>query len=332
MALDEHPPSRSRSPSLATRVMATNAAVLLIAGLALVLTPATVSNPISLEEVVELVGGLVLLVLVNLFLLRRAFAPLKRLSRFMGEVDHLRPGRRVPVYGDDIEILRLTEAFNDMLERLEDERRASFQRSVEAQENERRVVARELHDDVGQSLTALKLLLAHATRTPPPEHHQVLVEATTITESTIEDVREIARRLRPEALDELGLRSALATLAQRNARHGRLRIGWRLDPDLPELGREAELVVYRVAQESLTNIHRHAHATHVSIRLGARDGAVELSICDDGRGLRDVGEGHGIKGMKERALSVGGWLEVHDQAGNGTEVRLSVPTLAEARA
>jgi two-component system sensor histidine kinase UhpB len=312
--------------------MAMNAAVLLAAGLALVFTPATVSSPISLQEVVELVAGLVLLVLANLFLLRRAFAPLQRLTRFMGQVDHLNPGLRVPVYGGDAEIVRLTEAFNDMLERLEHERRSSFQRSVDAQENERRVVARELHDEVGQSLTALKLLLAHARRTPPSECGHALAEATTITEATIEDVREIARRLRPEALDELGLRSAVATLAQRNARHGGLQIGWRLDPDLPELGHDAELVVYRVVQESLTNIHRHAQATQASIRLGTNDGRVELSISDDGRGLRDAAEGHGIKGMKERALSVGGWLRVQERTGRGTEVRLTVPAGREPRA
>ncbi len=310
--------------------MAMNAAILLIAGLALVLTPATVSNPISLEEVVELVAGLVVLVLANLFLLRRAFAPLRRLTRFMGQVDHLRPGLRVPVYGGDAEILRLTEAFNDMLERLESERRSSFQRSVEAQESERRVVARELHDEIGQSLTALKLLLAQARRNPRSDCG-VLAEATTITEAAIEDVREITHRLRPEALDELGLRNALATLAQRNARHGQLQIGWRLDPDLPEIELDAELVVYRVAQESLTNIHRHAQATQASIRLGANDGAVELFISDDGRGLRNASEGHGIKGMKERALSVGGWLELRDRRGRGTEVRLTVPGGRERR-
>jgi two-component system sensor histidine kinase UhpB len=305
--------------------MGLNAAVLLIAGLALVLTPATVSDPVSLEEVVELVAGLVVLVVANLFLLRRAFAPLQRLTSFMGRIDHLSAGLRVPVYGRDAEIARLTEAFNEMLDRLESERRSSFQRSADAQENERRLVARELHDEVGQSLTALKLLLAQAARTPPRERHDSLDEATRITEQTIEDVREIARRLRPEALDELGLRSALATLAQRNARHGDLQIVWRLDRELPALGRDLELAVYRVAQESLTNILRHAEASNVSIRLTGDETAVELRVSDDGRGLRGAAAGNGIKGMKERALGVGGRLEVRDRAGGGTEVRLAVP-------
>lgn len=312
-------------PSLLTRVMALNAAILLIAGLALVLTPATVSDPVSLEEVVELVAGLVMLVLANLFLLRRAFAPLQRLTSSMGQIDHLSTGLRVPVYGADAEIVRLTEAFNEMLDRLESERQSSFQRSTEAQENERRLVARELHDEVGQALTALKLLLAQAARTRPHDSNAPLAEATQTTEQTIEDVRDIARRLRPEALDEFGLRSALATLAQRNARHGNLQIVWRLDRELQPLGEDAELVVYRVAQESLTNILRHADASQVCIRLIGNHTDVELVISDDGRGLRAGAAGNGIKGMKERALSVGGRLDVRDAANGGTEVRLRVP-------
>jgi len=302
-----------------------NAAVLLIAGLALVLTPATVSDPVSLEEVVELVAGLVVLVVANLFLLRRAFAPLQRLTSFMGRIDHLSAGLRVPVYGGDAEIVRLTEAFNAMLDRLESERRGSFQRSADAQENERRLVARELHDEVGQSLTALKLLLAQATRAPAPDRTDALEEASRITEHTIGEVRDIVRRLRPEALDELGLRSALATLAQRNARHGDLQIVWRLDRELPRLGHDVELVVYRVAQESLTNILRHSEASQVCIRLIGRPTNVELVISDNGRGLRGAAAGNGIKGMKERALGVGGRLAVGDRANSGTEVRLALP-------
>jgi two-component system, NarL family, sensor histidine kinase UhpB len=303
-----------------------NAAVLLLAGLALVLTPATVSDPVSLEEVVELVAGLVVLVLANLFLLRRAFGPLQRLTRSMGQIDHLSVGLRVPVYGGTAEIVRLTEAFNDMLDRLESERQSSFQRSADAQENERRLVARELHDEVGQSLTALKLLLAQATRAPVPDKTDALEEATQITEETIENVRDIARRLRPEALDELGLRSALATLAQRNARLGDARIVWRLDRELPRLERDVELVVYRVAQESLTNILRHAEAAQVWIRLIAHRTYLELVISDNGRGLRGAQAGNGIKGMKERALGVGGRVDVSNGAHRGTEVRLTVPT------
>src|SRR5688572_32206608 len=122
--------------------MLVNVCVLLAAGGALIFTPATVSNPVALGEVVELVAGVAVLVVANLFLLRRAFAPLQRLTEVMARVDHLRPGLRIPVCGGGVEIERLTRTFNEMLDRLEGERRSGWQRTAEAQENERTAVAR----------------------------------------------------------------------------------------------------------------------------------------------------------------------------------------------
>ena len=203
-ALETDPESTWRAASsLLTRVTIVNVAVLVAACVALIVTPATVSDPVALEELVFLVGGVAALVVANLFLLRRAFAPLRRLTDMMGRVDHLRPGLRIPEYGGGEEIVELTRAFNDMLDRLEAERRSGWQRAADAQESERRSVARELHDEVGQSLTALKLLLARARRSGG-DKDEALEEAAIIAEQTLGDVREIARRLRPEALDELG--------------------------------------------------------------------------------------------------------------------------------
>jgi two-component system sensor histidine kinase UhpB len=320
--------SRSRTArrpaSLLARVTIVNAAVLVAAGAALIFTPATVSHPVALEELVLLVGGVATLVLANLFLLRRAFAPLRRLTEMMGRVDHLRPGLRIPEYGGGEEIINLTHAFNEMLDRLEAERRSGWQRAADAQESERRAVARELHDEVGQSLTALKLLVARANRTAGGERDGALAEASTIAEQTLSDVREIARRLRPEALDELGLRNALAALAKRVSQHGGIRVESRLDPELPQLDTNAELVVYRVAQESLTNVLRHSGASRAVMALAAQDGDVVLVVSDDGRGLEDAAPGNGIKGMKERALGLGGQVEVTASSLGGAEVRLRV--------
>jgi two-component system sensor histidine kinase UhpB len=312
--------------SLLARVMLVNVAVLLAAGAALIFTPATVSDPVALEELIFLVGGVVTLVIANLFLLRRAFSPLQRLTETMGRVDHLRPGLRIPAYGGGEEIANLTRAFNDMLDRLEAERRSGWQRAAEAQEAERRVVASELHDEVGQSLTALKLLLARAGRGTPDEGAEALSEASQIAEQTLGEVREIARRLRPEALDELGLRNALAALAKRVSSHGEIRIESKFEAEIPELDRAAELVVYRVAQESLTNVLRHADASMALVTLGQRGGEVELVVSDDGRGLDGARAGNGIKGMKERALGLGGQLEVTNSPLGGTSVRLRIPT------
>jgi two-component system sensor histidine kinase UhpB len=302
--------------------MLVNAAVLLAAGAALIFTPATVSDPVALEEVIFLVGGVAALVVANLFLLRRAFAPLHRLTETMGRVDHLRPGLRIPAYGGGEEIVNLTRAFNDMLDRLEAERRSGWQRAAEAQENERRSVARELHDEVGQSLTAMKLMLTRADRGDERDRAAALAEAREITESTLSEVREIARRLRPEALDELGLRNALAALSKRVSRHGGIPVESKLDQALPPLDRTTELVIYRVAQESLTNVLRHARASRAVVALAARDGEIELVVADDGHGINGSRPGGGIKGMKERALGLGGHVEVGASPLGGTEVRL----------
>jgi two-component system sensor histidine kinase UhpB len=306
--------------------MLVNVSVLLVAGGALILTPATVSDPVALEEVVELVAGVAALVVANLFLLRRAFAPLHRLTEVMARVDHLRPGLRIPAYGGGDEIVDLTRAFNEMLDRLEAERRSGWQRAAEAQEGERTAVARELHDEVGQSLTALKLLLARAVRGPGPGREEALYEADQLAEQTIGNVREIARRLRPEALDELGLHNALAALARRNSLHAGIPIQWRLESRVPKLDHDAELAIYRIAQESLTNVLRHADASTARIELRSRNGRVELVVLDDGGGLRGARAGNGIKGMKERALSLGGHVEVRDRPSGGAEVRLTLPT------
>lgn len=305
--------------------MVVNVSVLLAAGGALIFTPATVSHPVALEEVVVLMAGVAMLVVANLFLLRRAFAPLRRLTDVMARVEHLRPGLRIPVYGGGEEIVSMTRAFNEMLDRLEAERRSGWQRAADAQESERTAVARELHDEVGQSLTALKLLLARVTRRAGADPDESLREASQITDQTISDVREIARRLRPEALDELGLQNALAALARRNSVHADLPIDWRFESALPELDHDAELAVYRITQESLTNVLRHADASRASVELRGYDGQVELKVADDGGGLRRAPAGNGIKGMKERALSLGGQLEVVDRPSGGTEVRLMIP-------
>jgi two-component system, NarL family, sensor histidine kinase UhpB len=143
----------------------------------------------------------------------------------------------------------------------------------------------------------------------------------------VEEVREIARGLRPEALDEFGLRPALVSLASGFAERAGLRVRRRLDVELPPLGHEAELVIYRVAQESLTNVVRHAGANAVELALERRDGAVLLRVRDDGHGFDTTSAtpGGGMRGMSERAMLVGARLIIEPVAPHGTEVRLEVP-------
>jgi two-component system sensor histidine kinase UhpB len=312
--------------SLARRVVLLNSVVLLIACLALALGPATVSTPVHPRELVVLLVGVIATMGANLVLVRRAFAPLERLTGLMHTVDPLAPGSRLHTGHAAKEVRELAEAFNDMLERLENERRDSARRAVRAQEAERRRLARELHDELGQSLTGVLLQIDQAIRSPEAAD---LEEAREGARRSLDDVRRIARNLRPDTLVELGLPSALNALATRFTRQSGVVVDRHLDHDLPTLGEDVEVVVYRVAQEALTNVARHADAQYVTLELCHADGAVTLTVEDDGCGVpRYLGhEARGITGMRERALLVHGRLRIAPAPTRGTRVRLEIPVL-----
>jgi two-component system sensor histidine kinase UhpB len=313
--------------SLFWRVFAINATVLVAAVAVLALSPATVSSDIQAGEVAVLGVGVALVLAVNLLALRRVFGPLEQLTALMRRVDPLAPGRRIVVERQAAEVAELSHAFNDMLDRLERERRDSGRRALDAQEDERRRMARELHDEIGQTLTGVVLQLETLQRRAPEELRAELRSLEATTRAGIEEVRELVRRLRPEALDDFGLRSALVTLGSDLSEHSGLRVAPRLDGDLPTLSPEDELVVYRVAQESLVNVVRHARASRADLILRAEDGAVVLRVRDDGRGIDADGlrSGAGVRGMRERALLVGGALEIAAVRPHGTEVQLRLP-------
>jgi two-component system, NarL family, sensor histidine kinase UhpB len=304
------------------RVFGMNAAVLLLAAAVLVVSPATISFPVAVTEAIVLAIGLAAMLALNFALLRRALLPLAELRELMLGADPLRPGGRAPVEDAAPELRALTASFNEMVERLETERRESSGRALAAQEGERLRIAQELHDEVGQKLTAVILRLDGLAGTDPAVAH-----AREGVRETLEDVRLIARRLRPEALDELGLVSALAALTNSLERAGTMRIVRRIEKPLPPLHRDAELVVYRVAQEALTNAARHGGCGEARLELRGRPDAVQLEIADSGAGFdrAEVAEGAGIRGMRERALLVRATLEVDSAAGTGTTVRLLVP-------
>ena len=245
----------------------------------------------------------------------------------MGQVDPLLPGPRVPVDGLDAEIADVMLAFNQMVDRLELERRESTVRALAAQESERRRIAHDLHDEIGQSLTALLLLLQGIRKQAPARVHQAVDEASAAARSALEDVHRIVQRLRPDALAELGLVSALATLANRLASQSDLQVVQDVEPELPRLAPDTELVIYRVAQESLTNVVRHAEASTVELSLKCAPNTVTLRVSDDGRGMNGSrpAQGNGIRGMHERALFVNGELKFGVAEEGGVEVRLDIP-------
>jgi two-component system, NarL family, sensor histidine kinase UhpB len=309
---------------LAWRVVLLNSVVMLAACLALALGPATVSSPVRAGELVVLLLGVVATMAANVLLVRRAFAPLQRLTSLMHRVDPLAPGARLQAGGVTKEVHELADAFNGMLERLENERRESAQRAVRAQEAERRRLARELHDELGQSLTGVLLQIDQAIRTPQAAE---LEDAREGARRSLDDIRRIARDLRPDPLVALGLQSALNALATRLTRQTGVVVDRRLDPDVRGLSDDAEVVLYRVAQEALTNVARHANAKRVTFELSRDEATVTLTIDDDGRGVPPhVGnEARGITGMRERALLVHGRLRVGRSPTRGTRVRLEIP-------
>lgn len=191
-------------------------------------------------------------------------------------------------------------------------------------------MARDLHDEVNQALTGLLLRLEAARAKAPPELRRELGETKTLANRAMEELLALARSLRPTALDDLGLRAALAGLVDEVDRGGRIRASFSSDGDLGLLPSDVQLVVYRVAQEALSNAVRHSGAGSVSVQLNrARGGGdrIELTVRDDGGGFSfdEAARGLGLAGMRERALLVGGEVRVESRPELGTRVRLSVP-------
>jgi two-component system sensor histidine kinase UhpB len=308
------------------RVFALNAAILIVATLAVAITPATVSFPVEVTEAIVLTAGLIATIVVNALVLRTVFAPLERLTRTMRDVDLHGPRERLAVSGAQ-EMRELVFVFNEMLDRLEEERRESGRRALAAQEGERRRVAQELHDEVGQALTGVLLRLESLARRAPEDLRAEVRAAQEATRETIDRVGLVVRQLRPEALTDLGLARALIDLASRVEDESGLTVRRRIAGDLDDLGEEAELVIYRIAQESLTNAVRHAHATEIQLSLERRDDrGFTLRVRDNGRGMPATFQPrHGIIGMRERAMLIGATLRVASQPEGGLEVTLTAP-------
>jgi two-component system sensor histidine kinase UhpB len=297
----------SRLPLL-WRVFAVNASLLLAATLVFALS----RGPVT--ETVDILLGLAIMLAANLVLLRRTLSPVRRLVERMRTVDLLLPGQRLAADGGT-ELNEVVRAFNEMLERLEAERRESSRRALAAQESERLRVSRHLHDEVGQVLTGVLLRLDDD-------------ETKEAVRRSLDEVRRIAHELRPELLEHLGLVSALTEQARTFGRQTGISVETHFAKNLPPLSPESELAIYRVTQESFTNIARHAGADRVTLLLEAGNGSVVLRVIDNGRGLPESppsGANGGLSGMRERAMLIGGALAIKPGSDGGLEVRLEAP-------
>jgi two-component system sensor histidine kinase UhpB len=313
-------------------VFLVNGSVLVVALLLLTLTPIEIDAPIKAEQFALLLAGFVVLVALNLLLLWRVLAPLVQLTGLMKTVDPDRPGRRLAgLHPRSAEGQALMTAFNAMLDRLESARREAARTALAAQEAERLRVARELHDEIGQTLTAVTIMAERAAEGDPGHASAALHRVADAVRDSLDEVRRIARELRPEALDDLGLVNALIALSNRIGAQDGPVVRRELQGKLPTLSPDVELVIYRIAQESLTNALRHSVARSVTVSLVADAEMLTLRVVDDGKGMPvDLPSGTaGIAGMRERALLVGGRLAIETRPNQGTEVRLSIPVRQE---
>ncbi len=272
--------------------------------------------------------AIVLTLCVNLWMLQKRFGPLERLVERVEAIDPAVPSTFE--LGEDPveEIDRLAVSFRRLLQRVDEERRRSGKLVLRAQEEERRRLARDLHDEVNQALTAILLRLEALGQDIQPAQAPEVSELKQLTGQAMDQLLRLARQLRPTALDDHGLAAAIDEQVQGFGERTGADVDLRVSGEPSELDEETQTVVYRVAQEALANAARHSHAGRVSVELTASETGAELHVRDDGDGFDPLaihGRGLGLSGMAERARLAGGALDLRSSPGGGTELTLRVP-------
>jgi len=326
-----------RRSTLLTQVLAVNAALVGVTALiAAIVARDRLADVASGDGLLVLGLTVASAILLNSMLLRARLTPVARLVEAMRHVDLARPGMRVrtPLRAAR-ELHDLTDAFNRMLTRLEDERREAGRAVLRAQEQERGRIAQDLHDEVNQALTAILLRLSATIGDAPLGLRSELHETQELVTQAMDELLALARQLRPTALDDHGLIAALASQVSDFGQRTGTQVRFHHHGELPSLTDEEQLVIFRVTQESLSNITKHANARGVDVELSFV-GRTLLRVRDDGHGfdeaparrvngrIRGRPGGLGLSGMRERALLVGGRLEVFTAPGEGTTIELTM--------
>jgi two-component system sensor histidine kinase UhpB len=318
--------------SLAGQVVAVNV-LLVVATLFAATAAANLNLDLHDQRLTFLLLALTILLvlLINMMMLRRRFLPLERLIARVEAIDPATSGDlTLPSDPQEAEeIGRLAASFRRMLGRIDDERRRSGRLVLRAQEEERRRLARDLHDEVNQALTAILLRLEALSQAAPPELSSELSELKRLVNQAMSELLQLARQLRPTALDDHGLLPAMASQVRRFEAQTGIKAELNASGADTQLPPDEEIAVYRIAQEALANVARHADAREVSVGFRAGDDGVELTVRDDGRGFSTLeprdGGGLGLGGMAERARLVGGELTIESRPGGGTKLCLRVP-------
>jgi two-component system, NarL family, sensor histidine kinase UhpB len=274
--------------------------------------------------------AIILVLCVNMLMLRRRFSPLEELIERIESADPANPGGFRPLgepqSSDEVE--RLTAAFRRLLDRIVAEQRRSGRLALRAQEEERKRLARDLHDEVNQALTAILLRLEALSQDAPHGLAEEINELKRLVNQAMDELLQLARQLRPSALDDHGLVPAIEGQVRRFGEQTGIKIGLRTT-GVPgeQLEPDHEIVVYRVAQEALSNVAQHAEAEHVDVDLDTNGSGVRLRVRDDGRGFVPGGpsDGLGLNGMSERARLIGGNVRIDSSPGLGTTVKLEIP-------
>jgi two-component system sensor histidine kinase UhpB len=327
-----------RTRTLLTQVLAVNSLLVgATAVIAAIVSRDRLSDATSREGLLLLALAVFSAVLLNSLLIRYRLEPMDRLVRTMDRVDLHAPGTRAtPPRWAAREVQKLNAGFNNMLARIEEERRQAGRAVLRGQEQERSRIAQDLHDEVNQALTGILLRLEAITMDAPYGLRPELQETKRLANQAMEELLHLARQLRPTALDDHGLIPALASQVEDFSQRTGIDARFSRHGAVPTLTDEEQLVIYRVTQESLSNIAQHAAAKHVTVQLSFV-GRTILRITDDGHGF-DPGPGQsgrhgrprgrvgglGLSGMRERALLVGGNLAIYSAPREGTTIELTM--------
>ncbi len=278
--------------------------------------------------------GWLVSVFFNFVVLQIAFRPLMDLGRVMNRVQAGERSLRARLTGVDPQADQLARTFNTMLEAIDEATRLRASQIINAQEQERKRIARELHDETSQVLTSLLISLAILEESiTTQEARERIADTRKLAHQTLRAIRNLSIDLRPSALDDLGLLPALRWYVKEYQKKCAIEVDLVAPGFKERLPAEMETALYRIVQESLTNTARHANAHKVVITIKEEHGAVYATISDDGCGF-DVGtllkapdqdRGLGLAGMNERALLLDGSLDLHSSPGHGTTIEVRIP-------
>lgn len=331
-----------RSTSLFTRIAIGNAIVIVIGAIAGTLLTRHLTDVAADFWLITLFAtlGIILSVAMNFWIIRKALKPLNELR---GIVDGIQTGsasiEQLHLTNPDPDIELLAEALASLIKQIETSNqrlRALSENAIDAQEDERKRIARSLHDDTGQALSMLIINLERLENRLSDDESGLsdqVAGARKLAANTLNELRKIISGLRPSILDDLGLVPAIRWYARTNLEGG----GVKVEFDAPEEGFElpggVRTTLFRIAQEAVSNILRHAKAAHVWIKLQKNEKQVYLSITDDGQGFDSAramdeaadAQHWGLVGIQERVDLIGGEFRISSATGKGTHLEISIP-------